>query len=324
MVARIRYTWVKGHQEGEEREVVVNNRADRLAGAGHGVEVMKDVQLPGETVGLWHQGRKICKKVPETVRRVATTPDYQQFMCEKLGWSSEQWDNIDWKSYRLGRRSLRRHERHNLTKLTIGWVMDPRRSQLFEQTDGGVCGWCQETQAEKYHVFCCAAGRTNRLRLWYGVRERLEQRGSGGELMDKWEDMVQDGARDETGTVATVIFGFVPKQVVQDQMVTTSNEHWGTIATREWMKWALAVWYEYVEAMHAEEGAREVRLDQNISAAYQRIERDATWKRECGERLNVILKLDVVAKQQWLDYWTARFKRGGKRQVTLMQLFRGA
>jgi hypothetical protein len=157
------------------------------------------------------------------------------------------------------------------------------------------------------------------------MRGRLEKAGSEAELLDRWEAIVEQGVVNEAGSVETVIFGFIPKWEVTRQRTHTSNEHWGTIAAREWMKWALAVWAEYVAVLHEKEGVVQVQIDQRIRTTYQRIGRDEGWARECKVKLETLLRKDTVTKQQWLDYWTAKFKHsGGKRQVTLVQLFRGS
>jgi hypothetical protein len=324
-VAKVTYKWVRGHQENGGEEARLNNRADKLAGEGHKAQEMKDVMLSGETISVWQGGVKICKQVAKEIRRTATEPQYKRYMCDKLGWSGEHWEAIDWRSYKLGRRGLQRYERTKLTKLTIGWVMDPRRSSLLEGGENGTCGWCSQAQEQKYHVYCCPAGEACRRRLWYDMRSRLEKLGGSIDVLEQWEDLVTSGARGNNGSVEATIFGFIRQEVVKEQVKRSSNEHWGTIAAREWMKWSLAVWTTYVEALHAEEGAAIARLDQRIQEAYQKIARDESWSTECKTKEKVLLRQDVTTKQQWLDYWLAKFKNsGGKRQVTLVQLFRGS
>jgi hypothetical protein len=243
---------------------------------------------------------------------------------EKWEWGQEQWDAIDWISYGRSRKGLARHERIKLTKITIGWAMDPRRSAKMEGEETSICGWCHQEHNERYHVFSCAAGKPGRMRLWYKMRARLESKGSSEDILDAWERTAQDGGREPDGRVNPLIFGFVTLKEAQAQCLLTEYDHWGTMAARDWMQWTLAIWAEYIEAMHEEEGAARVRLDAQVCEVHEKVMRDATWRQECSIPLGKLLAKTGATKQQWLDYWLAQLgKSRGKRQVTLMHLFGG-
>lgn len=156
---------VKGHQDANSVRstltlpALLNIKADALAAQytypSH-INPSEVFCLPGNSVQLHSRSGTITSKYRNVLRRLASEPSIQQYICSKNNWYNSTFTKVDWESHGTAVRLWHPHRRF-LTKYIHDWLPLGKLISKYNPSYPTACPSCATILEDREHFLCCTA-----------------------------------------------------------------------------------------------------------------------------------------------------------------------
>ena len=295
---QLRYQYVKSHQDDvigwndlpldQRMNVMCDTLAKQAVGRGLSFEavtrVMKPLSLPFEQASIIVGGNKLTSDVSDPVRFILGQIEAKRFYTRAvdiqengvnrggLGWTSEQFESVDWDSLHQALQRRPVMFRIWLSKQSMGANATRRNMARIENHDDDICPNCKLVRERSSHLNQCTdVGRTalfdksvDKLQEWmergnrtepeltYWLIRILRLRGSmQGIRLDQMSPEVEAVVRDifRIGWVE-LLHGKIPRSLtsLQGNYCVSYRTHQGMTG----QSWARAFIYQLLQISHAQ------------------------------------------------------------------------
>ena len=144
----------------DESHWMINDIADRLATEARDKALNGDLQMtrpvlfPGATAGCFYKNRMIIGCMSTAVQSALYEDRMVTYLMQKYGWSSHEYNNIDWNAQSSVLLSIPAMQRISMIKYVHGWLATKKcqyRKGCFQTS---TCFLCDQEEGNT-HMFCC-------------------------------------------------------------------------------------------------------------------------------------------------------------------------
>jgi hypothetical protein len=261
----VTYAWVKGHEDREDqdpnREEQLNTEVDALCDL-----IREEARGPRgtrpscphwdlEVCSLFIKGDKVTSKMKPQMENQRHDKDMRKYLTEREIWTENQFDKVDWTSYKTAFKRMGRSRQTSISKVCHSMCHTGVR-HTFYYHDPRPCCICGEKNKDWRHVMTCRSldASLHRADSWEKVKKDMEiwqrpnefwtavQKGLQFYINHPLRRVKEDSPKPTPKPVSPFPHGFnQPRSLLRKAYRTQSNIGWENFTkgriTRHWQNY---------------------------------------------------------------------------------------